>query len=90
MHPSTQEILLDACVMTMAAMHMAKDLHCLRAPEIGMCAAGVLIESDNEKKRRSKIGKIVSGTYPQRSDSIYSFTAAIVESRHAHLSLMYP
>jgi hypothetical protein len=46
--------------------------------EIGMCAAGVLIESDNEKKRRSKIGKIVSGTYPQRSDPIYSFTAAIV------------
>jgi hypothetical protein len=51
---------------------------CLRVSEIGMCAAGVLIESDNEKKRRSKIGKIVSGTYPQRSDPIYSFTAAIV------------
>jgi hypothetical protein len=46
--------------------------------EIGMCAAGVLIESDNEKKRRSKIGKIVSGTNPQRSDPINSFTAAIV------------
>jgi hypothetical protein len=51
---------------------------CLRVSEIGICTAGVLIESDNEKKRLSKIGEIVSGTNPQRSDPIYSFTAAIV------------
>jgi hypothetical protein len=31
---------------------------CLRVSEIGMCTAGVLIESDNEKKRRSKLVKL--------------------------------